>query len=179
MVNYEVATFRFDLASTAETVPRAVQVGPYLSADLIGGTGRLKHASGCQCLPTAPWTARAMVHTGSPRARSNCDTPANCPKFPQYLAVSNVRSEDNMSVFGSIVSAIFGSKHGANAAPTAGGPAGSSAATTASAGRRLQRALLPVHQLSTPSQGQTLKRSLRNFTTNSAKTSIGGNRSSI
>ena len=38
-----------------------------------------------------------------------------------------------MSVFGSIVSAIFGSKHGANAAPTAGGPAGSSAATTASA----------------------------------------------
>ncbi len=39
-----------------------------------------------------------------------------------------------MSVFGSIVSAIFGSKHGANAAPTAGGPAGSSAATTASAG---------------------------------------------
>ena len=39
-----------------------------------------------------------------------------------------------MSVFGSIVSAIFGSKHGANAAPTAGGPAGSSAATTAFAG---------------------------------------------
>jgi hypothetical protein len=28
-----------------------------------------------------------------------------------------------MSVFGSIVSAIFGSKHGANAALTAGGPA--------------------------------------------------------
>ena len=41
-----------------------------------------------------------------------------------------------MSVFGSIVSAIFGSKHGANVAPTAGGPAAppSSPGTTASAG---------------------------------------------
>ena len=41
-----------------------------------------------------------------------------------------------MSVFGSIVSAIFGSKHGANAATTAGGPAvpSSSPGTTASAG---------------------------------------------
>ena len=86
-----------------------------------------------------------------------------------------------MSVFGSIVSAIFGSKHGANAAPTAGGPAGRLHLRPRQhlRGRRLQRALLPVHQLSTPSQEQTLKRSLRNFTTNSAKTSIGGNRSSI
>jgi hypothetical protein len=41
-----------------------------------------------------------------------------------------------MSVFGSIVSAIFGSKHGANVAPTAGEPAAppSSPGTTASAG---------------------------------------------
>ena len=41
-----------------------------------------------------------------------------------------------MSVFGSIVSAIFGSKHGANVAPTAGGPAAppSSPGATASAG---------------------------------------------
>ena len=86
-----------------------------------------------------------------------------------------------MSVFGSIVSAIFGSKHGANVAPTAGGPAAapSSPATTASAGAPPQRALLPVHQPSPPSQEQTLKRSSRNFTTNNAKTSIGGNRSSI
>ena len=41
-----------------------------------------------------------------------------------------------MSVFGSIVSAIFGSKHGANVAPAPGGPAAppSSPGTTASAG---------------------------------------------
>jgi Domain of unknown function (DUF3597) len=41
-----------------------------------------------------------------------------------------------MSVFGSIVSAIFGSKHGANVTPTAGEPAAppSSPGTTASAG---------------------------------------------
>ena len=35
-------------------------------------------------------------------------------------ARGDAKSEDNMSVFGSIVSAIFGSKHGANAALTSG-----------------------------------------------------------
>src|SRR3954468_20125226 len=49
---------------------------------------------------------------------------------------TNVRLEDNMSVFGSIVSAIFGSKHGANVAPAPGATAAppSSPGTTASAG---------------------------------------------
>jgi hypothetical protein len=38
-----------------------------------------------------------------------------------------------MSVFGSIVSAIFGSKHGANVAPSAGAPSGSPASPGAPA----------------------------------------------
>jgi uncharacterized protein with von Willebrand factor type A (vWA) domain len=44
-----------------------------------------------------------------------------------------IRQEGIMSVFGSIVSAIFGSKHAANAAPSAGATPGSPASAGASA----------------------------------------------
>ena len=86
-----------------------------------------------------------------------------------------------MSVFGSIVSAIFGSKHGANVAPP---PEDLRhhlhlRALRHLRGRHQQPALLPVHRPSPLFQERTLKRSSRNFTTNNAKTSIGGNRSSI
>ena len=87
-----------------------------------------------------------------------------------------------MSVFGSIVSAIFGSKHAATVAPAARRDCGSRRhlrppqhlGTTPS-----KRALLPVHDRPLRSQELTSKQSSRNFTTNNAKTSIGGNRSSI
>ena len=86
-----------------------------------------------------------------------------------------------MSVFGSIVSAIFGSKHAATVAPTAGGPAAApaSSATTASMGTTPSNSASAGSHRPLRSQELTSKQSSRNSMTNNAKTSIGGNRSSI
>src|SRR5436190_899891 len=67
-------------------------------------------------------------------------------------AGTNVRLEDNMSVFGSIVSAIFGSKHGANVAPAPGGTAAppSSPGATASAGAAPTTGASPSSSTITP-----------------------------
>jgi hypothetical protein len=60
--------------------------------------------------------------------------------------------EDNVSVFGSIVSAIFGSKHGANVAPAPGGTAAppSSPGATASAGAAPTTGASPSSSTITP-----------------------------
>ena len=86
-----------------------------------------------------------------------------------------------MSVFGSIVSAIFGSKHGANVAPTAGGSAAppSSSGTTASPGTPAPTGSSPGSSTITPISGADVEAILKKLHDEQREDSIGENRSSI
>jgi hypothetical protein len=69
-----------------------------------------------------------------PAIESTCEWAAALQREPACrVQPKTIRQEGIMSVFGSIVSAIFGSKHAANAAPSAGATPGSPASAGASA----------------------------------------------
>jgi uncharacterized protein with von Willebrand factor type A (vWA) domain len=69
-----------------------------------------------------------------PAIESTCEWAAALQREPACrVQPKTLTQEGIMSVFGSIVSAIFGSKHAANAAPSAGATPGSPASAGASA----------------------------------------------
>jgi hypothetical protein len=70
-----------------------------------------------------------------PAIESTCEWAAALQREPACrVQPKTIRQEGIMSVFGSIVSAIFGSKHAANVAPSAGATPGSPASAGAPSG---------------------------------------------